>query len=113
MWTVTGSASRFAGTVLITSPTLSTGRPGGATHYTPPCSFLSVPSSVGGSVTTSRFLSQFQPVANISSAWRVSNSTHLFQALYFTDPISPVDGAVLRPAEIVVVCVTDAVTGPP
>ncbi|MHB8577310.1 MAG: right-handed parallel beta-helix repeat-containing protein, partial [Dehalococcoidia bacterium] len=96
-----------------TSPALNGGAPGGSTSYTPTCNFVTVQPADGHSVSTVTFLSLFQPVGNILSAWRVSNSAHLFQGIYFTDPNAPVELTVLRPGDIVVVCVTDGVTGPP
>jgi parallel beta-helix repeat protein len=100
-------------TGLITPPVLRSGPPGGSTTYAPPCNFITVPTSVGASITTGRFLEQFQPVANIFSAWRYDNATHMYASLYFSDPTIPVDVALLRPGNIVSLCLTDSVQGPP
>src|SRR5262249_5403040 len=77
--TGTGTSSAASGGsegALTTSPVLSSGPAGGSTTYTPPCNYLSVPANVGASITTVRFLSLFQPVGNILSAWRFNNATH-------------------------------------
>lgn len=97
----------------LTSPALGGGQPGGSTRYSPVCNFVSVPSSVGSSITSAKFLSLFQPATNITSGWRVNNGTHAFDALYFADSSAPVDATLLRPGDVTVVCVAAPVQGPP
>jgi len=64
-------------------------------------------------VSVAAFLSGFQPVSNIRSAWRVNNGTHLFDALYFAGSSAPVEAMTLRGGDIVAICVSGAVQGPP
>ncbi len=96
-----------------TSPVLTSGPAGGTTQYAPPCAYITVPASIGGSLDSGRFLSLFQPVSNIFSAFRIDNATHAFQALYFSNSQAPVDVTTVRPGDIVALCLTDTVTGPP
>lgn len=96
-----------------TSPILTPGQPGGSTQYSPPCAYITVPASIGGPLDSGRFLSLFQPVSNIFSAFRIDNATHAFQALYFSNSQAPVDVTTVRPGDIVALCLTDTVTGPP
>jgi hypothetical protein len=95
------------------SPVLSSGPAGGSTTYSPPCSFIPVPASVGSSISPGAFLSLFQPVTNIFSAWKYDNVTHGFTPLYFADPTAPVASITLKPGDIVSLCLTDTVQGPP
>ncbi|HLZ73035.1 MAG TPA: NosD domain-containing protein [Dehalococcoidia bacterium] len=96
-----------------TSPVLTSGPAGGTTQYQPPCAYITVPASIGGPLDSGRFLSLFQPVSNIFSAFRIDNATHAFQALYFSNSQAPVDVTTVRPGDIVALCLTDTVTGPP
>jgi parallel beta-helix repeat protein len=98
---------------IATSPMLQGGPANGTSTYSPPCNLLTVPSTVGASISSALFLSQFQPVNNIFSAWRFNNASHVFQAIYFANPGAPVDAALLRPGDVVALCLTDNVTGPP
>jgi parallel beta-helix repeat protein len=98
---------------IATSPILQGGPANGTSTYSPPCNLLTVPSTVGASISSALFLSQFQPVNNIFSAWRFNNASHVFQAIYFSNPGAPVDAALLRPGDVVALCLTDSVTGPP
>ncbi len=95
------------------SPVLGQGPAGGTTTYTPPCTLITVPPTIGISITAGKFLSMFQPSANIFSAWKFNNSTHAFQSIYFADTTVPVDAAALRPGDIISLCLSDNVQGPP
>jgi len=96
-----------------TSPTLGSGQPGGSTIYSPPCNFVPVSLSVSSGTPAVTFLSQFQPVANIFSAWKYNNALHAFQALYFADTSAPVEVTTVSPGDTVTICLTDDVQGPP
>jgi parallel beta-helix repeat protein len=98
---------------LLTSPTLSSGPAGGTTAYSPPCNYITVPSNVPPNTPAGQYLSLFQPSSNIFNAWLYNNSTHAFKALYFSNPSNPVDVGTISPGDIVVLCLSDNVTGPP
>jgi hypothetical protein len=85
----------------------------GSTTYAAGCSYISVPASVGASISVANFLNQFQPVGNIFAAYLYNNQTQQYQGLYFSDPTIPVQVATLVPGNVVSLCVTASVQGPP
>src|SRR5579875_3122757 len=96
-----------------TSPQLQAGPPGGSTTYQAGCNYVTVPQSAGPSISVASFLSLFQPVSNIFAAYVYDKSSQQYQAIYFNDPTIPVQASTLVPGNIVAICVTDTVTGPP
>jgi parallel beta-helix repeat protein len=106
-------AANTTGATTGTSPVLQSGPAGGTTSYQAGCNTVSVPSSVGASISVANFLNEFQPVSNIFSAYIYSAASQQYQGIYFSDPTIPVQVSTLVPGNVVSICVTGTVQGPP